>query len=196
MRVKICGITNLDDALGAIEAKADALGFVFYKKSPRYIQPNEVRKIVKQLPPFVQIVGLFVNENVENINKICNEALIDLAQIYDDDNLLEYDKLDVKYIKVLRAKSKDDIEKNSNNYILVDAFVEQFGGAGKRVALQWFENIDCSKFILAGGLNETNLKELKGYNFFGVDVSSGVEKSKGIKDKKKMLNFVKVANEI
>jgi phosphoribosylanthranilate isomerase len=196
MRIKICGITNLEDALDAIEAGADAIGFVFYKKSPRYIEAKEARKIVKKLPPFIQTVGLFVNETAENINKICDEALINLAQVYDDNSLIEYEKLRTKYIKVLRAKSKDDVLKNANEYILVDAFVEEFGGAGKRVALQWFDNVDCSKFILAGGLNEKNLKELKGYNFFGVDVSSGVEISKGKKDKKKMFNFVKAANEI
>ncbi|QDF29414.1 phosphoribosylanthranilate isomerase [Halarcobacter anaerophilus] len=196
MKIKICGITNLEDALDAIEAGADAIGFVFYKKSPRYIEAKEARKIVKKLPPFIQTVGLFVNETAENINKICDEALINLAQVYDDNSLIEYEKLRTKYIKVLRAKSKDDILKNANEYILVDAFVEEFGGAGKRVALQWFDNVDCSKFILAGGLNEKNLKELKGYNFFGVDVSSGVEISKGKKDKQKMFNFVKAANEI
>lgn len=196
MRIKICGITNLEDALDAIEAGADAIGFVFYKKSPRYIEAKEARKIVKKLPPFIQTVGLFVNETAENINKICDEALINLAQVYDDNSLIEYEKLKTKYIKVLRAKSKDDILNNANEYILVDAFVEEFGGAGKRVALQWFDNVDCSKFILAGGLNEKNLKELKGYNFFGVDVSSGVEISKGKKDKQKMFNFVKAANEI
>ncbi|WP_044418202.1 phosphoribosylanthranilate isomerase [Halarcobacter anaerophilus] len=196
MRIKICGITNLEDALDAIEVGADAIGFVFYKKSPRYIEAKEARKIVKKLPPFIQTVGLFVNETAENINKICDEALINLAQVYDDNSLIEYEKLRTKYIKVLRAKSKDDILKNANEYILVDAFVEEFGGAGKRVALQWFDNVDCSKFILAGGLNEKNLKELKGYNFFGVDVSSGVEISKGKKDKQKMFNFVKAANEI
>ena len=78
----------------------------------------------------------------------------------------------------------------------VDAFVEEFGGAGKRLELSWFKDIDCSKFILAGGLSSENLKELNGFNFFAVDVSSAVEKQKGIKDREKMVEFVKAANEI
>lgn len=196
MRTKICGITNIDDALIAVEAGANALGFVFYKKSPRYIEPKKVREIVKSLPPFIQIVGLFVNENDDFINNVCSEALIDMAQIYDDNLSLNYGNLKYKYTKVVRAKSRDDILKNKDKYVLIDAFVEEFGGAGKRVALEWFKDIDCSTFILAGGLNENNLKELKGYNFFGVDVSSGVEVEKGKKDKQKIFDFIKIANEI
>lgn len=196
MKVKICGITNLDDALNAINAGADALGFVFYEKSPRYIDPFIAKQIVEKLPPFIQTVGLFVNENSSFINQVCTNAKMQLAQIIDDDGITDFDSLNYKYLKVLRAKSKNDILINSNDYILVDAFVESFGGEGKRVALEWFENIDCSKIILAGGLNESNLLELKGLNFYGVDVSSGVELSKGKKDKTKMINFVKAANEI
>jgi len=197
MKVKICGITNLEDALAAIEAGADALGFVFYPKSPRYIEPFEARKIVDKLPPFIQTVGLFVNEYNTFIHHACINAKMQLAQIIDDDNYTDFTSLDVRYIKVLRAKSKEDIDSISvNEYILVDAFVESFGGEGKRVALEWFKNKDCSKIILAGGLNENNLLELKGLNLYGVDVSSGVEAHKGKKDKNKMINFVKAANEI
>lgn len=196
MRIKICGITNIEDALAAIEAGADALGFVFYEKSPRYIEAKEAKKIVEKLPPFVQTVGLFVNESSEKINAVCNEALMQISQIIDDDSNTDFSKLNQKYVKVVRAKTKEDIIKNSDSYVLIDAFVDGFGGEGKRVALEWFKDMDCSKFILAGGLNEDNLKELKGYNFFGVDVSSGVEISKGKKDKQKMFNFVKTANEI
>jgi len=197
MKVKICGITNLSDALAAIDAGADALGFVFYPKSPRYIEPFEARKIVEKLPPFIQTVGLFVNEYNTFIHHVCINAKMQSAQIIDDDNYTDFPALDVRYIKVLRATSKEDIQNISNEeYILVDAFVENFGGAGKRVALEWFENKDCSKMILAGGLNEDNLCELKGLNLYGVDVSSGVEASKGKKDHNKMINFVKAANEI
>ena len=196
MRIKICGITNIDDALDAVKAGVDALGFVFYEKSPRYITPENAKKIVEALPPFVQAVGLFVNENYKKINQICNISKMQLAQIIDDDNYTDFSKLDYKYIKVVRALSKDDIIKNVGSYVLIDAFVESFGGSGKRVALEWFRNIDCSTFVLAGGLSEDNLKELKSYNFYGVDVSSAVEIKKGKKDKQKMVNFVKVANEI
>lgn len=196
MRVKICGITNLEDALDAIEAGASALGFVFYEKSPRYIEPFEAKKIVDKLPPFIQTVGLFVNESSSYINQVCTNAKMQIAQIIDDDNYTELDLLEVKYIEVVRAKSKDDLKSLDNKYYLVDAFVESFGGAGKRVALDWFDEVDCSKIILAGGLTCENLKELKGYNFFAIDVSSGVEASKGKKDKEKMINFIKASNEI
>lgn len=195
MRVKICGITNLQDALDAIDAGVNALGFVFYEKSPRYIDPLEARQIVDLLPPFVQAVGLFVNESSKHINDICKVSNMQLAQIIDDENNTDFDNLNIKYIEVVRAKSKKDLEQlNKNSYYLIDAFVEEFGGAGKRVALEWFDNVDCSKFILAGGLTSANLKELKDYNFFAVDVSSGVEKSKGKKDKEKMKEFIKSAN--
>lgn len=196
MRIKICGITNLEDALEAINAGADALGFVFYEKSPRYIEVKKAKEIVDKLPPFIQTVGLFVNESSKHINDICHLTNMQLAQIIDDEDNTEFDNLDIKYIEVIRASCKEDLEDLDENYYLVDAFVEGFGGAGKRVALEWFENMDCSKLILAGGLTASNLQELKGYNFYGVDVSSGVEAYKGKKDKEKMKEFVKVANEI
>ena len=196
MRVKICGITNLQDAIDAINAGADALGFVFYSKSPRYIEPLKAKEIVEKLPPFVQTVGLFVNENEDFINKVCQKSKMQLAQIIDDNEILNYDLLKTKYIKVLRVKSQEDLKNLNSDYYLVDAFVEGFGGEGKRVALEWFEHMDCSKFILAGGLTSNNLKEIDGYGFYGVDVSSGVEESKGKKSKQKMIDFVKEANEI
>lgn len=197
MRVKICGITNLQDALEAINAGASALGFVFYKKSPRYIEPLKAKEIAEKLPPFVQTVGLFVNETEEFINEVCTDAKMQLAQIIDDFDVLNYEKIAPKYIKVIRAKEKKDLLNLNKEYYLVDAFVDSFGGEGKRIALDWFESIDCSKFILAGGLTTENLKEINGFGFYGVDVSSGVESEvKGIKDRQKMIDFVKEANEI
>ena len=91
MKVKICGITNLPDALAAIKAGANALGFVFYKKSPRYIEPKKAKEIVDKLPPFVQTIGLFVNEDETFINEICFEAKMQLAQIIDDNEIVNYD---------------------------------------------------------------------------------------------------------
>lgn len=195
MRVKICGITNVEDALNAIEAGASALGFVFYEKSPRYISAKEACKIVQAIPPFVQTVGLFVNKTEEFINEICQKSNMQLAQIIDDKQTLDYTKIKVKTIKVLRVQNKEDIDAIGDEYVLVDAFVPSFGGEGKRVALEWFKNKDCSKIILAGGLHASNLEELKAFNFYAVDVSSGVEAFKGKKDKQKMIDFVKAAYE-
>lgn len=195
MKIKICGITNLEDALEATYAGADALGFVFYKPSPRYIAPQDARVIIDALPPFVQAVGLFVNEVAETINQISKEANIDLAQIITDDETI-YDDLEIRYIKVVRAKSKEDVTQNQDSFRLIDAFVEGFGGMGTRLNLEWFDGVDCSKIILAGGLDADNVKELKGYNFYSVDISSGVEISKGKKDKNKMIKFLKAVNEL
>lgn len=196
MRVKICGITNLNDALNAINAGANALGFVFYEKSPRYIKPLKAKDIVEKIPPFVQTVGLFVNETAEFINETCKNSKMQLAQIIDDKKSLDYSKLEIKYLKVLRVKEKEDLKNLENEYYLVDAFVDGFGGKGKRIALEFFKDLDCSKFILAGGLNTQNLKEINGFGFYAVDVSSAVEIEKGKKDKQKMIDFVKEANEI
>lgn len=197
MRVKICGITNLQDAIDAINAGASALGFVFYKKSPRYIEPIKAKEIVEKLPPFVQIVGLFVNEDETFINEICYDAKMQLAQIIDDNEIVNYDLLTVKYLKVLRAKEAKDLRNLNKDFYLVDAFVDSFGGVGKRIVLEWFEDIDCSKLILAGGLTSENIKEIDGFGFYGLDVSSGVESQvKGKKDRAKMIDFLKEANEI
>lgn len=191
MRVKICGITNLEDALNAIEAGADALGFVFYDKSPRYIDPKEAKKIIDQLPPFVQSVGLFVNMYAAQVDFICKLSGVDIAQIHFEADEKFFHSLQTKHLKVVRAKTADDLLLYNDQYRIVDAFVESYGGEGKRLNLDWFKNIDCSKIILAGGLSVSNLNELKDFNFYSVDVSSGVEKEKGIKDKQKMIDFVK-----
>lgn len=196
MRIKICGITNIKDALDAIEAGADALGFVFYEPSPRYITPQDALRIIQQLPPFVQAVGLFVNESQPKVDTICRYTKLDIAQIITDEENY-FKTLETKYIEVIRAKAKEDLQNlNPNKFYLVDAFVEGFGGQGKRIALDWFDGVDCSKIIIAGGLTSQNLQELNGYRFFGVDVSSGVEASKGKKDKNKMIKFVQEANAI
>lgn len=196
MRVKICGITNLKDAMDAINAGADALGFVFYPKSARYIEPANARDIIKQLPPFVQSVGLFVNETAQTVNHIAKISKIDLAQIHFEADETFYKDLEVKSIKVVRAQSKEDLDLYNNEYRIVDAFVPEYGGEGKRLNLDWFEDIDCSRIILAGGLSTDNLEEIKGFNFYSLDVSSGVELKKGLKDKQKIITFINKANEL
>ena len=189
MRTKICGITNLEDAHLSIDAGADALGFVFYKPSPRYISPEDAAKIIKQLPPFIERVGLFVNENAKVVNSASKIANISLAQIHFEANTEFFDELEVAHIKVIRAKKAEDIKQYSDEYRLVDAYHEAYGGSGKRLNLEYFKNIDCSKIILAGGLDPTNLHTLKDFNFYGVDVSSGTEESHGKKSPKKVRDF-------
>jgi phosphoribosylanthranilate isomerase len=192
MRVKICGITNFEDAKFASDSGADALGFVFYEKSPRYIEPQKAKEIISMLPPFISKVALFVNETPEKIDEICEFIGADYAQIHFDANRDFYEKLKTKHIKVIRAKSREDVWKYPNEYRIIDAFVPEFGGSGKRVNLEWFECIDKSKIILAGGLNPENIKEVVNLGFYGVDVSSGVEKEKGKKDLLKVKEFIKI----
>ena len=193
MRTKICGITSYEDAMAAIDAGADALGFVFYKDSPRYIDKENAKEIIKKLPPFVEKVALFVNEDASTIDEICLHVKATLAQIHFDAPPELYSSLKTPHIKVVRAQTKDDVLKYSDEYRLIDAYCESYGGAGKRINIEWFEDVDCSKIILAGGLDPTNVAELKKYGFYGVDVSSGVEKSKGKKDYQKVSEFIKNA---
>ena len=190
MRVKICGITSYGDAIDAIDAGADALGFVFYEKSPRYISPQEAKKIISKLPPFVEKVGLFVNVDAQIINSYMQESGCTLAQLHFDVPTSVYEQLFVPYIKVIRAKNATDILKYSDEYRLVDAYCDTYGGEGKRLNIEWFKDIDCSKIILAGGLDASNVESLKKYGFYAVDVSSGVELCKGTKDKQKVKDFI------
>ena len=193
MRTKICGITSSEDAMMAINAGANALGFVFYEKSPRFISISQAKKIISGLPPFVEKVALFVNEDADTIDKTCQEVGATLAQLHFEVSDELCNSLKIPHIKVVRAKKREDILKYSNEYRLVDAYCEAYGGAGKRINIEWFKGLDCSKMILAGGLNHENVASLKSYGFFGVDVSSGVEKEYGIKDTQKVQEFIKNA---
>lgn len=193
MRVKICGITNLEDALIAIEAGADALGFVFYPESPRYIAPHAARKIIDSLPPFVEKVALFVNETPERIRSVAQKTGCTLAQIHFDVTDDFFASLAFPSLKVIRARTPEDVLRHADEYRLIDAYCDVYGGSGKRLNLEWFENVDCSKIILAGGLDADNVGALKAYGFYGVDVSSGVEASYGKKDAQKVRSFISQA---
>ena len=190
MRVKICGITNLKDALHAVECGADALGFVFYNKSPRYITPAAAKRIIDQLPPFVERVGLFVNEGVETIDTVCRYSDISRAQIHFDVDEESLAAIGLQTLPVVRATGPEDLTKFKDRYRLVDAYSEAYGGTGKRLNLEWFNGVDCSKIVLAGGLTPENLAQVKQLGFYGVDVSSGVESIKGKKDPKKVQQFI------
>jgi len=193
MRTKICGITSYEDAMAAINAGADALGFVFYEKSPRYISVSDAKKIIDKLPPFVEKVALFVNSDAQVINSYCQEAGATLAQIHFEAPCELYEQLFVPHIKVVRAKGAKDILQFDDEYRLVDAYCETYGGSGKKLNIEWFKNVDCSKIILAGGLDPQNVSSLKQYGFYAVDVSSGVELSYGKKDASKIREFIKNA---
>jgi len=196
MRVKICGITNYQDAIQAIKSGADALGFVFYRESPRYIVPSDAKKIIDKLPPFIGRVGLFVNEGIDTIDTISKYCDLTLCQIHFEVDEEALDMISSKVMPVIRAKEAKDVLQYKDRYRLVDAYCEEYGGSGKRLNLEWFKGVDCSKIILAGGLNPENLEELKGYGFYGVDVSSGVEKIKGRKDYAKVSKFIKNAKSL
>jgi phosphoribosylanthranilate isomerase len=196
MRVKICGITNLEDALHAVGAGADALGFVFYPASPRYITPEDARVIIDQLPPFIEKVGLFVKHTTDEVNQMSIVAGITLAQIHFDVDEAYLEALRVPSLPVIRAKKPEEIDRFSGRYRLVDAYVEGYGGEGKRLALEWFEDRDNSRIILAGGLNPENVAEVSPYGFYGVDVSSGVEAKKGRKDPDKVERFIRHAKSL
>ena len=193
MWVKICGITNLDDALCAIESGADALGFVFYPKSPRYITPQDAQKIAQHLPLHVKKVGLFVEVTPIEINLTCKLAGMDMAQLHFEVDEAFVEAIEVPYLRVVRAKVETDVKKYRGTLRLVDAFVESFGGEGQRVNVSWFTHTDKENIILAGGLNPDNIEAIKSLGFYGVDVSSGVEKAKGMKDCDKIKSFIQKA---
>lgn len=177
----------------AIEAGADALGFVFYPPSPRYITPEAAKQIIQKLPPFVEKVGLFVNEDADSINAMSRESTITLAQIHFDAPQETLDALCIPFVQVTRAAAETDIAALDGHYRLVDAYCEAYGGMGKRLNLEWFKGKENSHIILAGGLSPENVHETLEYGFYGVDVSSSVEITKGVKDPEKVKAFIRNA---
>lgn len=193
MWVKICGITNLEDALCAVDAGADALGFVFYPKSPRYITPQNAKAIAEKLPLHVKKMGLFVDATPEEIELTCKASKMDMAQIHFEVDDAFWSALKVPYLRVVRAQKASDIAQYKGLIRLVDAYVDGFGGSGKQIDLSWFETMDCDNIILAGGLSPENVAQIKPLGFYGVDVSSGVERNKGVKDHDKVKAFIQRA---
>lgn len=198
IKVKVCGITNSDDALKASEYGADALGFVFYKGSPRYITPDEARSIVQKLPPFITTVGVFVNESSEVIHEITGYAAIDIVQLHGDETP-DACRMDKRVIKAIRVRELSDLEMLRHYNVsafLLDAYSpESFGGTGR--TFNWDIALDAKQFfrvILAGGLNPDNIKDaVRHVRPYGVDVSSGVEKEKRKKDHARMRLFIERA---
>lgn len=189
---KICGITNLEDALASIEAGADALGFIFYKKSPRYINPSTASKIIKHITKEIKTVGVFVNESRYNIQEIIMETGINVLQLHGDESPEDCRYSNAEVWKGVRINSESEL--STLNKFKVDAFVfdafhpDIYGGTGTvcdwdivKVAAK------IHKILLSGGLNPENVIDaITRVNPFGVDVNSGVESSPGKKDVRKI----------
>jgi phosphoribosylanthranilate isomerase len=203
MKIKICGITNVEDAAVAVRAGADALGFVMYRNSPRWVEPAAARSIIAGLPPFVSAVGVFVNEEAERVRALMDECGMALAQLHGDESALYCQKLGRPVLKALRLKDRGTVlalaefQGRANvRGVLIDAFSDHvYGGTGQTV--DWGlaqEAVRSARVILAGGLNPANVAEaIRMVRPYGVDVSSGVEKSPGKKDPDKVRAFIEAA---
>jgi len=196
VKVKICGNTNLEDALAAAEAGADAVGFVFYAKSPRAVDPKTAAEIISRLPPFVMPVGVFVNEELGVVRRIMEDCNIPLAQLHGDESPQYCSTLGRSVVKAIRVRDRRELE-SMNSYEVVgfvlDAFVEGVPG-GTGVKIDWDLASEAQKkgrIILAGGLTPDNVAEaVRRVRPYGVDVSSGVESSPGKKDHAKVRAFI------
>lgn len=200
-RVKICGITNLEDAINAAELGADYIGLNFYKKSPRHIEPNKAMEIIKKIPNNVKKVGIFVNEELNTAVDTAKKLNLDLVQLHGDEKP-EYckqlkDKSKKSIIKAFRIKTNNDIKnigRYNADFLMFDAHKDgMFGGTGKTFDWKIIKAIK-KPFFLSGGLNPENVKDaIKIANPFAVDVASGVEEKPGKKDYEKMKKFIEAA---
>lgn len=201
MLVKICGITNLQDALAAVEFGADALGFNFYSKSPRRVSPDKVVKILEDVPPSILKVGVFVNEPEGNVRDIASSLELDYLQFHGDETPSYCEQFATPYWKAFRLKDEKTIElmkKYKCDYYLVDSFTTQvYGGSG--VTGNWDlarEAKKVGKIILAGGLTPENVADaIRTVQPDGVDVASGVEEKPGRKDAAKLERFMTAVRE-
>jgi len=200
--VKICGIKRINDALLAEKLGASAVGFIFYKKSPRYIMPEKAGEISKILGPFIARVGVFVDKDPSVVMKIVRIAHLTAVQLHGSEEMEYIRKLKgIRVIKTFRVAQDFDCKKMNGykvNAFLLDTCDKDgfYGGTGK--TFDWGKAVECSKYgriILAGGLNQSNIKEaVKIVKPWAVDVSSGVEISPGIKDADKMRDFFTAVN--
>ncbi len=200
VRVKICGITRVEDALAAAKAGADAIGLVFYAKSPRAVDIEQARAILAALPPFVTTVGLFVDAERSELERILASVPLDLLQFHGDESVQQCEAFGRPYIKALRVKAGDDIAAQVARYpsaqgILLDAYVEGVpGGTGEAFDWSLIPQTLSKPLILAGGLRPDNVAEaVSRVRPYAVDVSGGVEASKGVKDVEKVGAFIRAA---
>jgi len=200
-RVKICGITRLQDAQVAIRAGASALGFVFYAPSVRYIEPAKAAEIVAALPPFITVTALFVNESAAVVNDVISIVQPDLLQFHGDESADYCEQFERPYIKALRVKPDLDLNAaiagfDSARAVLLDTYVKGVpGGTGEAFNWQLIPAQIAPKIILAGGLDALNVATaIEQVKPFAVDVSGGVEASAGLKSADKIVAFMSQVN--
>jgi phosphoribosylanthranilate isomerase len=198
VRIKICGITRVEDALTATRLGVDAIGLVFYPDSPRVVGIDTARRIAGMLPPFVTRVGLFVNATADEIIKVLQAVALDLLQFHGTEEPSECMRYSKPYIKAVRMSDVVDVQREARRYadasaLLLDAYVKgKHGGTGE--TFNWSSiPVDVGKpIILAGGLNAGNVANAIRQTLpYAVDVSGGVESGKGIKDTNKMAEFIR-----
>jgi phosphoribosylanthranilate isomerase len=197
IKIKICGMTSIEDTLLAVEGGADAVGFIFYKKSPRYVSEKLVRSIISKLPPFVETVGVFVDESADRINRIADSCKLDAVQLHGEETPAFCKQISRKVIKAVRVKDKESFTQLPSYKVsafLLDTYSEnQQGGTGQ--VFDWGLVNEGKKYgpvILAGGLNPANVTHaIQKAKPYGVDVCSGVEKTPGIKSPVKLRAFIK-----
>jgi len=202
-KIKICGIKTIDDALAAIEAGADYLGFNFYPKSVRFIEKDacaEITSVLKNEYPHIELVGVFVNSSVEDVKDILEDCSLDLAQLHGDETAETLNELEGKAFKAFRGipENINGFERQDAPAFLVDASVKGlYGGTG--VAADWNGAAELAKkyqLLLAGGLTPENVADaVRQVKPWGVDVASGVESAPGEKDAAKMKAFVQAVRE-
>lgn len=198
-RIKICGITREEDLDAAVAAGADALGFVFYAQSPRHVSPQRAARLVARVPAFVKTVGLFVNESADVVAEVLKEVPLDLLQFHGDEHAGYCAAFRHPWIKAARVKPGFDLLEYARCFagapgvagLLLDAHVEGFGGGGQAFDWALIPPSLPLPVILSGGLNPGNVGEaIRRVRPWAVDVSSGVERAKGIKDMRKISEFI------
>ncbi|MBW7995215.1 MAG: phosphoribosylanthranilate isomerase [Candidatus Glassbacteria bacterium] len=196
VRIKICGITRLDDALAASELGADALGFVFHKPSPRYLEPEKAAGIIRKIPRLVTTVGVFVDLPADEVRRVAATAGLDRAQLSGDETPEYCRRLGLSWIKAFRLAAEGDLKKiteyETGGDILLDSYVKGVpGGTGEKFNWEWAAMARShGRVILAGGLEPSNVAEaIRTAAPYAVDVSSGVESAPGIKDHRKLEDF-------
>ena len=195
-RIKICGLTREVDVDAAVAAGADAIGFVFYPPSPRYVAPQRAAELVKRIPPFVDVVGLFVNEGPEVVRAACDALPINILQFHGDEDAAYCRQFSRPWLRAARVRPGLDLVEFARTYsdargLLLDAFVDGYGGGGHVFDWTLIPQDLPGFLVLSGGLTVENVGEaMRRVRPAAVDVSSGVEMGKGIKDRAKIAAFV------